>query len=570
MVNYRGFADTLVNFRQFSLLIGKNSAGKSTVIEALRLLSLITLRVPKTRFENAPEWTGLPTTTRGIRISLAESEIDLSCVSHHYADHPAQFEVTLEDRTTIRGYLMKDESLFATINLQDGASLSSSQHLRHVSIPRLLVMPQVAPLSRREKLLDRAYVNRNQHNPVSRLHFRNQILLQRQLLPDFRAKAEASWNRLRILELIEDPTTLGLIVQDDGFPAEVGLMGSGLQVWLQMIWFLTRASDCDVVAMDEPDVYLHADLQRKLATILRSHGWQVVLTSHSVEIMSECRPSEMIIVDRCKRKSNFADSNTAVQKIIDGLGGVHNIQLARLWGAKKCLFVEGKDMEYLRALAKTIAPKKYVGFTNIPNFSTQGWSGLPNALGFSRVYAAHHENDFQTFCILDFDYRSPATLMSERQKASDAQLDLHVWSRKEIENYLLVPSAIARAIGRKPRLRGRCPTSVEIVAHIEEIATQMEPELVDKISHQLHSESPDMRRKGPMASNPAARGIVDIARRGPSGLLTLLCGSEVFARLNKRLRELSIPEVSPLDVAHALHKAEIDQEIHGVILRICA
>ena len=70
--------------RPFSLLIGKNSAGKSTLIESLRLLSLITMRLKRPVFERAPEWTGLERSVFGIRISLTDSEIDLSFIGHEY------------------------------------------------------------------------------------------------------------------------------------------------------------------------------------------------------------------------------------------------------------------------------------------------------------------------------------------------------------------------------------------------------------------------------------------------------------------------------------------------------
>jgi hypothetical protein len=42
-------------------------------------------------------------------------------------------------------------------------------------------------------------------------------------------------------------------------------------MWLQTIWFLTRAKDHETVILDEPDVYMHADLQRRLRGRLKSN-----------------------------------------------------------------------------------------------------------------------------------------------------------------------------------------------------------------------------------------------------------------------------------------------------------
>ena len=89
---------------------------------------------------------------------------------------------------------------------------------------------------------------------------------------------------------------LSQLVQDGHFVAEVGRMGHGLQIWLQAIWFLVRSDRSQTLILDEPDVYLHADLQRKLIRHLLTLPNQTILTSHSVEILSEVAPDQILIV----------------------------------------------------------------------------------------------------------------------------------------------------------------------------------------------------------------------------------------------------------------------------------
>src|SRR5207249_764198 len=122
-----------------------------------------------------------------------------------------------------------------------------------------------------------------------------------------------------------------LLVRDEGFVGEVRWMGHGLQIWLQTMWFLARIDPNDVVIFDEPDVFLHADLQRKLIRTLKTQGRQSIVATHSIEMMAEVDPSSILVVDRRRERSQFATSLPAVQGIIDHIGGVHNIQLARLW-----------------------------------------------------------------------------------------------------------------------------------------------------------------------------------------------------------------------------------------------
>ena len=42
--NFRGFDRHIVPLRPITILVGKNNAGKSTVVEALRLVSMVTNR----------------------------------------------------------------------------------------------------------------------------------------------------------------------------------------------------------------------------------------------------------------------------------------------------------------------------------------------------------------------------------------------------------------------------------------------------------------------------------------------------------------------------------------------
>src|SRR4051794_18078755 len=52
--NYRCFQDHELPFRALSILVGKNNAGKSSVAEALRLISLVTARHDRLPFKNPP------------------------------------------------------------------------------------------------------------------------------------------------------------------------------------------------------------------------------------------------------------------------------------------------------------------------------------------------------------------------------------------------------------------------------------------------------------------------------------------------------------------------------------
>ena len=50
----------------------------------------------------------------------------------------------------------------------------------------------------------------------------------------------------------------------DRTPKELFWVGDGMQIFVQILTHLWRLRSADVVILDEPDLYLHADLQRRL------------------------------------------------------------------------------------------------------------------------------------------------------------------------------------------------------------------------------------------------------------------------------------------------------------------
>jgi predicted ATP-dependent endonuclease of OLD family len=204
---------------------------------------------------------------------------------------------------------------------------------------------------------------------------------------DFKRISEETWHGLAIGELEKfrqsGESFLRLMVRNEDFVADLSWMGHGLQMWLQTMWFLARCKGYDTIILDEPDVYMHADLQRKLIRFLRDRHPQVIIATHSVEIMAEVDPEEILVVEKDKRKTEFAADLPEVQQIISQIGGVHNLQLTRLVNSRRCIFVEGEDLNILKRFQNTLFPNSEHPIDGIPHLSIGGWGGWNYVIGSS-------------------------------------------------------------------------------------------------------------------------------------------------------------------------------------------
>ena len=65
-----------------------------------------------------------------------------------------------------------------------------------------------------------------------------------------------------------------------------------------MLTFIVRCKNDSLLIIDEPDIYLHSDLQRQLVGLLKSIPSDVLLATHSTEIMSESDPGDLLVINK--------------------------------------------------------------------------------------------------------------------------------------------------------------------------------------------------------------------------------------------------------------------------------
>jgi len=437
-------------------------------------------------------------------------------------------------------------------------------------------MPQLGPILKDESKLDFDYVGRNLSSSLSSLHFRNQILMLDNYFDKFQSMAERTWYGLHVNRPEYDKSDLdnlksksdkliNLFVRDGIFEAEVGWVGQGLQMWLQMIWFLAQCQNDDVIILDEPDVYLHPDMQRKLIRLVKNDFKQVILTTHSIEIISEVEPENILIIDKEKEKSQFAIKYSKVQKVLENMGSVHNISIAKLFSAKKFIVIEGDDLAILKRLYDKIFPNSIDPINSLPKMECGGWGGWQYAIGTYMGFNYPSEDNITVYCLLDSDYKTKEQIIDRKNEAMKKDIQLHIWEKKEVENYLLIPDLIKRFIEK--RCTKNCKNlSAELIENkIEEICEKFKQEIEDNFSSEILKENKKLEAK---TVNNLARKYVNEFWNNINNKCKIVPGKALISSLSQWSQSNYGVSFNPVQLSNETSLDEICDEIKEVLTKI--
>lgn len=567
--NFRCFDEHTIPLKPVTVVVGRNNAGKSTVVEALRLVALVVSRYGSLGYHAAPAWPGLSRRDVGVSPSLRGLGIAFETLFHRYGDPPAIVEANFEGGHKVCVYVGPDERAHAVIRDPSGDPIRTKAAALLLNLPSVEIQPQIGPLGIDETVLSMEYVRASVASKLSSQHFRNQLEVFAGSYQAFKNLAESSWRDLQLRDFgRRGPPAdrqLYLHVRNEDFVAEVGAMGHGLQMWLQTMWFLARVPNARTVILDEPDVYMHPDLQRRLIRLVRRRHPQCIVATHSVEIMAEVEPDEILVIDRRRQRSKFATGLKAAQQLIDHVGSVHNLALAKLWHARRCLLIEGKDMRLLAELYDVLYPDSQDGLGATPNMSIGGWGGWARAVGSSLFLKNAGGEAIYTYCILDSDYFSPETIKKRLDEAAANDVILHIWGRKEIENYLLVPSVIVRLIAQRASRRVQPPSPEAVGRQVDTIAKRLREVTFDAIAAEILSTD---RSLGAGGANKRARRILAKSWATPERRIRIVSGKEVLKRLSEWTQSEYGVSLNAAAVAAAFQADEVDDEVAAVLRAI--
>ena len=257
---------------------------------------------------------------------------------------------------------------------------------------------------------------------------------------------------------------------------------------------------------------------------------------------------------------HYAGSFKAVQAIIEKLGSEYNLALTRLGSVKKCIFVEGEDVKILSKLQNIVFPETQLSLEQLPIVKLGGWSRFQEALGTARLFYEETRGEIQTYCILDRDYHTEEEIQDLYNKAKENHLNIHIWERKELENYILTPKSIYRAAKcRKINFEDFCD---ELFNELNQLYDQTLNAMLDEYAKRDKSKNPSYHMKQAQAAlNPRWSTL--------EGRLSCANGKNMISLINTWIKNRFNRECSLAKLISNMTVDDILPEMVDVLKSIC-
>jgi energy-coupling factor transporter ATP-binding protein EcfA2 len=568
--NFRGFTDHVVEFAPFTLLIGQNNAGKTTIIEALRIIAVAQARMKSAKFIMASEEYSTYFSGPVFLFSLKTIDFDEENIHYNYnIETPAIITARFKNNCNISVYLGRESSeRYCQFQEAGGKRVNSRTIGLNPKFHRVFVMPPIGSLLSSETEREKRYLRENINGYLSYRHIRNQMYDMPDEFSRFCIKLEETWDHLHVEGLLPGQGELRneyhLNLRDGRYPAEVARVGSGLQAWIQTLWFLSRVDETAIVVLDEPDVYLHADLQKKLIRVLAASNFrQTIVATHSVEMIADVSPDEIVDVRKAEARSKAISSTAEAQAILYQMGTTHHLQLSKLGVGGKVLFLEGKDHQLLGQVASKLGYDLSRRFEAIPRFPIGGMSNWKRAAMTAQVLFDTSGGCVKSMLIIDRDYFDDEYLDAVVAEAAKSQLDVRYWDRKEIENYFLDAGAIWEHVQRNSAKKvDREDIEARLDAIVADLATQLPAQIGQQI--QLTNKKLDV----PKVLERAEKFIEYRKSQGATDA-DLVSGKSVFSALSAACQDSYGVSFSATTICRSLDARLVPERVTEVIKALC-
>jgi len=444
LCNYKGFLRCSVNLSDRNVLVGPNNCGKSTLIGSLRVLEVAL----KKAYSKSPS---LIQDLKGDKIlgytfNADHCPISLENVKYNYSDEKCHIKFIFDNKVAIVIYF--DDTRVPKFYVEGDVKIprSPSDFKKLVNF-KMMVVPVLGPIEHNEDLVSIETVNQNLNSHRASRNFRNYWHYNPMEFNQFAKLLSETWPGLTIEKPELSSNKLIMMCIENRIPRELYWAGFGFQIWCQILTHYSRLSGYNLFVIDEPEVYLHSEIQRQFIKLLCSQDKPFCIATHSSEILAQSQPNEIILIDKSAKLSKRLQDEDGVQNVIDLMGSVHSFKMVRLAKLKRIItFEDYEDLITLNRFAEKVGKTQAKDGENVIVLKSNGFSSWPKIGALSWGLAEIVSKNIKIFSIYDRDYYAQEYIAEIESQITRQGGAVHFLERKEMENYLINVNAIHRSI----------------------------------------------------------------------------------------------------------------------------
>jgi len=571
---FKAFNHFSLNLRHFNILVGPNNAGKSTILASFRILAAALRKA----FARNPQVVRGPLgDTLGYIVDLNGVSVAAENIYYNYDDsEPASVKFKLSNGGALTLYFPEKDACYLLTESSGPVPRTASSFKKQFNCS-IGFVPILGPVDHNEYLFKEEAARSALFNYTAARNFRNIWHHYPEKFGEFRSILKETWPGMDIepptVDYSEGKARLHMFCPEERIPREIFWAGFGFQVWCQMLTHLVQSSEKAIFLIDEPDIYLHADLQRQLLGLLRNLGPDILIATHSTEIITDAEADDIVLISKKRKSARRIRHPSELAEVFSILGSNLNPILTQLAKTRRAVFVEGKDFQVIGKFARKLRSAKVGNRTEFAVVPVEGFNperiknlkkGMEATLG-GKIAAAS---------ILDRNYRCENECLEVKRRCSNFCDVAHVHACKEVENFLLVPSAIDRAATTKVADRAK-RTGVSVTYEV--CATELLKEFGDDKRNFVTSQCLAAGVRFAKSASPGVDSatineatLAEFSARWEDPLLRLkmLPGKDALSFLNQQLQARYSISITPTSIIDAMKKDEVPEEMKDLITRL--
>lgn len=569
--NYKTLGQFSVRFDELTILVGTNNCGKSTIIGAFRILEVAVRRAGSRRPTTVLSPKGYET-----GYALEESSIPVSLENVHtdYADTGSSVAFRFEGNKRLTLFFPPDGGC-NLIPDADGRPIRGTSDFKAAFPLEICCVPVLGPLEDNEEVLEPETVRRSLSTHRASRHFRNYWLLHEDEFDAFAQLVRNTWPGMDIRppeRVSKLDNALAMYCTEERIAREVYWAGFGFQIWLQLLTHFERGRNADILLVDEPEIYLHPGVQRRLLGILRELGPQIILATHSGEIVSEADPEEVVAVRKGAPSGKRLRDMDGVQGVLDVIGSGQHVRLAQLGRDRRMVFVEDEDdLFFLKRVGSALGGQVLAGEQGYLPMFTRGFGSWERIAGLAEGLRELVREGLRVALVLDRDFWSQDELDTIRQRIGTGVGFLRFLPRKEHENFLLDSEVLAHAVRRSGMRGGQDLPPEELVSQISSIVDEVARGLKsDALSQYIGKRVEYTKRAGrdPASATLDVLGWFEPQWETREGRLTLMPGKRALSQVRARLQADFGVAPSDRRLIDALVAVGVPDSLRNIVLEL--